>query len=285
MKYAICIWGQLRAVSVVIESLKKYVIDPLQMDLYVYAQKTNTDIDNHLDLYPSKNKIIYNSSDVTKTFVNYDVLIKKNNYVLDRYLKVYENWYKIAQLWGDEFEKYDSIVLSRSDFLHLFPFPDVSTLYPNKDLIWCYNGCEWDGINYNLVVVPSKYIKKYLTCAYDFLQNPSMVPFLNKQDLNTEKFFKLLFQYHHWNIGKIQPNSFITASGKHEITTWAQIEYSRVHNVYYKYIDQLNDAYTALKQSKSNKWILKDKKIILKQPMPLVKQNKIITRFRNIINR
>ena len=283
MKYAICIWGQLRAVPVVIKSLKKYVIDPLQMDLYVYAQKTGTPIDDNLHLYPTKNKIMYNPSDVTKTFVNYDKLIKNNNYILDRYLYLYENWYKIAQLWGNKFETYDYVIFSRSDFLHLFPFPDVSVLYPNKDLLWCYEGHEWGGINFNLFVVPSKYIKKYLTCAYDFLQNPSVVPFLNKHDLNIEMFIKLLFQYYRLNIGKIQPNAFITASDKNEISTWAEIKYCTIRNVYYKYEEQFIHAYNALNQSKNNKWMLKDKKIRLNQPITLVKQNKIITRFRNII--
>jgi hypothetical protein len=264
MKYAICVWGQLRAVSVVIEALKKYVIDPLHMDLFVCVQTTDTPTDKHIRLFPTKNKIIYKPTDVTKTFKNYDKLLKKNNYINIPYLNVYENWYKIYQLWGKKLETYEYVVMTRSDYLHLLPFPDISTLYPKKDLFWVYNGHEFEGINNSLIVVPSKHICSYLTCAYDFLQDSSNIHFLNIQPfLNTEIFFKLLFQHHHWKIGKIQLNAFITTSGKNEITTWGKIEYSKKYKVFYKYKHQLNDAYASLKQYKTRKWVRKNKKIIL----------------------
>lgn len=107
--------------------------------------------------------------------------------------------------------------------------------------------------------IPSKYIKNFLCSAYNYLQDSNNITRFNNisQKLNTEYFFKLIFDDNNWKIGKIQPNAFITASCNTEITTWAKINYSNLHKVFYKYEDQLNCALNSLTQYKNNeKWIL-----------------------------
>jgi len=259
-KIAVCLWGQLRAVETIIEKLYENLLQPLEADLFVMAQKTGTDIDMNINLFKTENKIIYESPDVTKIFINYDKLLKTNNYINIPYLNVWENWRKISETFGDIFEQnYKYIILSRSDFSHLFPFPDIATLCEKEDLFWSYDGHEWGGVNLTLVCVPSKYIKEYLCCAYNYLQNSNNVERFNNisEYLNTEVFFKIMFDDNNWKIGKIQPNAFITASNANEITTWATIKYSEEHQVFFKYIDQLNNAFYSLNQYKNNeKWTL-----------------------------
>jgi hypothetical protein len=281
-KYAVCMWGQLRAVDTIIDNFNKFLIEPLQADLYIFVQKTNTNIDSNLELFKTDNKILYDPSDNTKTFRNYDRLFKNNNYLNIPYLNVYENWYKINEKFGDIFEKnYNYIILTRSDFLHLFDFPDFLNIYDNNELFWCYDGHEYEGINTTLVCVSSKYIKEYLCCAYNYLDDPKNIDTLNNNDLNTERFLKLIFDKNNWKIGKIQNNAFITASSLNDITTWASISYCNINKVFYKYDYQMKNVYNSLEQYNNHKrWIISSKdinKIILETN----NDNKIILETNN----
>ena len=265
-KYAVCMWGQLRAVNdEIIENLYKNLLEPLEADFFVMVQKTGTDIDKNMDLLKTENKIMYESPDVTKIFINYNNFKKNNpkkpnnNYINIPFLNVYYNFYNIGKTFGDIFEKnYEYIIITRSDFLHLFPFPDISSLYDKEDLrYWCYDGHEWGGINCTLICVPSKYIKSYLFSCYNYLQDSNNIKRFNSisdnYKLNTEFFAKIIFDDNNWKIGKIEPNAFLTASNMNEITTWAKIKYSNVYKVFYKYKDQLNRAFASLRKYKNNK--------------------------------
>jgi hypothetical protein len=187
-------------------------------------------------------------------------LLKKNNYINIPYLNLYYNWYKIAETFGDIFEKnYEYIILTRSDFLHLFPFPDIARLYGKNDLFWCYDGHEWGGINATLMCIPVQFIKKFLCAPFNYLQDSNNIKRLNSlsEHLNTELFLKIIFEDNDWKIGKVQPNAFITASSLDEITIWASIQYSHTYNVFYKYEDQMNEAFQSLNQYNNNeKWKL-----------------------------
>jgi hypothetical protein len=171
-KYAVCMWGQLRSVDKIIENLYKNLLEPLEADFFVMVQKTGTDIDKNMDLLKTENKVMYESPDVTKIFTNYNKLLKNNNYINIPYLNMYYNWYKICETFGDIFEQnYEYTIITRSDLLHLIPYPDISSLYDKKNLFWCYHGNEWGGINYNLICVPSKYIKSYFIQLTRILAN------------------------------------------------------------------------------------------------------------------
>jgi hypothetical protein len=266
-KYAVCMWGQLRSVNTIKKNLYENLIKPLTADFFVMVQKTGTDIDKNMDLFQTKNKIMYESPDVTKIFKIYSKLIQNNpqhNYMNIPYLNMYYNMYKIGKIFGDTFEKnYEYIILTRSDYLHLFPFPDISSLYDKKNLFWCYDGHECGGINCTLICIPSKYIKSYLFSFYNYLQDPNNIKILNSisciltTELNTEFFTKIIFDNNNWKIGKIEPNAFISASNINEITTWAEIQYSKLYEVFYKYEDQLNRAFTSLEKYKNNqRWHL-----------------------------
>ena len=255
-RYAVCMWGQLRSINEIIENLYKNLLEPLEADFFVMVQTTGTDIDKNMDLLKTENKIMYESPDVTKIFTNYSELLKKNNYINIPYLNAYYNWYKICETFGDIFEQnYEYTIITRSDFLHLIPYPDISSLYDKKDLFWCYDGHEWSGINASIICIPSKYVKSYLFSYYNYLQDPNNINRLNSisHKLNAEYFLKIIFDDNNWKIGKIEPNSFISASNFNEITTWGKVKYSESHKVFYKYVDQLNRAFTSLRKYKHNK--------------------------------
>ena len=107
--------------------------------------------------------------------------------------------------------------------------------------------------------IPSKYIRDFLCSSFKTLENTNNIERFNNITnlLNTEVFFKIIFDDYNWKIGKIQPNSFISASNENEITTWAKIEYSNKYNVFYKYDYQCNAAFESLNQyTNNNKWEL-----------------------------
>ena len=269
-KYAVCIFGQLRAVEVVIENLNKFVIKPLDADLYVLAQETGTNIDKNINIFDTNNKIIYKPLDNTKIYTNFSKLNKSDeaqkNYITNSHLNIYLNFLKIANTYGNIFEKnYEYIIITRSDYLHLFNFPDILNLTSKTDLFWCYDGHEYGGINNTLICVPSKYIKRYLSCAFNYLEDLNNINRLNSLILNVEGFYKLMFDNNNWKIGKIQNNAFITASNINTITTsYKSVEYSEKHNVFFKYIDQLTNSYNSLNSyNKKYNWVFNNNKIIL----------------------
>ena len=263
-KYAVCMFGQLRGVDTIIENLNNFLIKPLDADLYVIVQETGTNIDKNIELFETDNKIIYKPPNNELIFTNIDKYTKSDepnkNYIVNSHLNIYFNFLKIANTYGDIFENnYEYIIITRSDFLHLFPFPDISSLF------WCYDGHEYGGINNTLICVPSKYIKKYLSCAFNYLQNPKNINRLNKLTLNIEQYYKLIFDDKGWKIGKIQNNAFLTASKINDLTTSSKpILYSEKHNVFYKYIEQLTNAFDSLnKYNKKYNWAVSNNKIIL----------------------
>jgi hypothetical protein len=275
-KYAVCIFGQLRGVDTVIENLNNFLIKPLDADLYVVAQKTDTDIDKYINLFETDHKIIYHPPNNELIFTNIDKFTKSNepnrNYIVNSHLNIYFNFCKIANIYGDIFEKnYEYIIVTRSDYLHLFNFPDILNLTNKPDLFWCYDGHEYGGINNTLICVPSKYIKKYLFCAFNYLQNSKNINRLNNLILNVEQFYKLIFDDKGWKIGKIQNNAFLTASKITDLTTSCKpILYSEKHNVFYKYIEQLTNAFDSLnKYNKKYVWEISNNNKIILSPSSL----------------
>ena len=89
---------------------------------------------------------------------------------------------------------------------------------------------------------------------------------LNSLYLNIERFQKMIFEDYYWNVGKIEPNSFLTASSVNEISTWhgGCIRYCPIKKVFYKYPDQLNRSFNAFKKyENSNKWRFNNNMIVL----------------------
>jgi hypothetical protein len=47
-KYAICLWGELRGVQTTIDSFYKYLVNPLDADIFMICQKTDSIIDKNI---------------------------------------------------------------------------------------------------------------------------------------------------------------------------------------------------------------------------------------------
>jgi hypothetical protein len=246
-KYAVCLWGELRAIKTIRDNFYKNLVDPLNADVFIVVQKGYKDEDINLFNDNVITKIAYDKPS-NSIYTNYDKLEKRNNYIINPCLQIYYNWYYIYEKLGDLFEsKYEYVILSRSEFQHMFEFPDIVSLC-DKPLIWVYEGHDYMGINTNLVCVPTIFIKKYLSCYFEYLQDEKNVNKLNGMDLNIEKYAKLMFDENEWKIGKLQNNAFVAAESMNEKTTWGSNKYSEKHKVFYKYDEQLNNTFNALTQ-------------------------------------
>ena len=271
--YALCMYGQPRAVKSCIGKLYENLVDVLDADLYIVLQKTYTDIDNDIDLFDKKvvNKIVYDPpKDIESMYPNYEKLLISNecdNYICKASLQVYYNWCKINEMFGDILEKnYRYIIVTRSDFYHLFPFPNILHFDKTDETFWTYDTNSYGGINATLTCVPSKYIKNYLTVFKSFLDDSNNIEPMNNIPfckvvglecvrLNTERYTQLIFDTNKWNNGKLRTNSFLSASSLQEITTWGSISYDSVHNLYYKYHEQYMNALSGVKKyNESKKW-------------------------------
>jgi len=260
-KYAICIWGQLRAENT-IKFFHENLSNPLNADIFLVVQKTNTDNDKSINFYNTDKKVMYHNPDNIKD--NYHPFEFNEeidgNFADDRHLKILYNLFKIYELYGNIFEKeYEYIILTRSDYLHLFKFPDVSELSKTNNIFWCYDGHEYGGVNNTLICVPSIYIKDYLFSCYNNMN--INIENLKNKNMCIEAYFKTIFDEKKWKIGKIESNAFLSATSTNEITTTIQPLYSEKYNVYYKYEYQLNSAYDNLEKYKNiNQWkyIIKD---------------------------
>lgn len=262
-KYAVCVWGQLRGVKTTIDSFNKNLCQPLGADLFVFGQKTNTYTDANLYLYSNTivKELYENPENIKELYIFECDHDKHDNFCDDRHLKIYYNWYKISQYFGDILQNnYEYIILTRSDFLHLFPFPDVLSISKRNNVFWCYDGHEMGGVNATLICIPSIYIKEYLTIFYNYMNNPeNKAQYLVSK--NVEEYLKIVFDYKKWIIGKMSINSLITSDNSNEITTTHNPHYNSEHNIYYKYEHQLNDSYKSLDiYNNSGKWkyIMKD---------------------------
>ena len=266
-KYAICIWGQLRGIESTHDSFNNYLVKPLDADVYVVARNIIDDNDetiiNIFNEDAVKYKKLNNAPDISSYFTknNGENALNEYEYITANWknegnINHYINFNEVAKLIGNELHSnYDYIIMVRSDFLYLFDFPNILDIIPENlnDHFWCYSGHSYGGINYNLIVVPKKYLIEYLTACYKYIMDGTLHNIVKIPVLNCESYMQLIFNNNNWKIGYIQNNGFISANNSNDHTTWGKIIYSEEHNVLYKYREQLDNSYNALELWNNNK--------------------------------
>jgi len=251
-RYAVCIHNELRAVKTTRDKFYENVVERLNADVFVITRDSYKPESIHLYDKNLVKSFFYNEIREEELYFNLPRLINSDNYLNTAHLQWYYNYYKICEIIGDVLEKnYEYIILTRSDYLHLFEFPDILGLIQSKssdtdvddaaavaapnDVFWCYEGYDWGGINMSLICVPSVHIKEYLKCFYEFLQDEKNIDELNNLHLNAERFMALIFAKKKWEVGRFLFNAFITCDSYEEKTTWASIKYDDATNTFFKH--------------------------------------------------
>jgi hypothetical protein len=249
------------------KSFYEKLVRPLNADVFVMFQAEQDGFDElNENIVKIKN---YKKPD-SNSYFNFKTMIglkgdHDNNWKKESNLQQYINFNLISESWGDTLaNEYDMVIMVRSDFLHLFDFPDILSHYPSNDRFWSYEGHEWGGINYTLMAVPSRNIIEYLTSPYNIIINYESNLKIIQEPMNCERFMKAIFYHKGWIINKIKVNSFLTADDEKTTTTWATIKKSEKYNVIYKYEEQLESAYKNFENwENGKKWKLKDEIIML----------------------
>ena len=95
-KYAVCLWGELRAIKTIRDNFYKNLVDPLNADVFIVVQKGYKDEDINLFNDNVITKIAYDKPS-NSIYTNYDKLEKRNNYIINPCLQIYYNWYYIYE--------------------------------------------------------------------------------------------------------------------------------------------------------------------------------------------
>lgn len=277
-KYAVCVWGELRGIYSTKESFKKHVWDVLDADVYIvcqnFAHGVDTRCNNNEDV--EKNNTIDDLNEERLQFMRddprvvYTKLYNKpsSEYLnIDRYESIPGNWKKesVLQQWmnfnticdliGDKLEEYEYVMFVRSDLRYVFDFP----LIDKSDKVWCLDGQDYGGINYNLLMMSSKYIKTYLRCHCKYILDETVMKEFKNQRLNCESYVKFIIEHNGWELGYIEPNAFISADNEDEKTTCSIIKWSDEHKVFYKYWGHFKYVQDALeKWNNGNRYTLED---------------------------
>jgi hypothetical protein len=284
--YAVCIFGELRGVKSTIDSFYKHLIEPINADIFINCQITNTLLDDNINLYTEKyiEKKLYNKP-LSSNFFKFNNLLKPidENITKPCVLQKILNYKEIAEMFGNVLESnYKYIILVRSDFKYLFNIPDVLKLTKMNNMFWSYEDDSWGGINDNLIIIPNQYIKAYLYSYYNYLSNKNNVNKLlaNKKGLNVERLCSTIFKFNNWKIGLMKSNAYISADYINERSTWARIKYSEKYNTFYKYATQFNNSQENLNiYNKGDKWKFNgtNKLLLIDEPKKiLIKNNKKI---------
>jgi hypothetical protein len=266
-KYAVVIYGELRAINTVHENMNSYLINHLDADLYVVCQRTYGNEEE--DLKKLNNLVYSNIYDRPENLSKYmdgkyaskDYTGYPGNWIdEERCTQAYINFNEISILIGDRLkENYDYIILTRSDYLFLINFPDL----PDDDILWELDGHTFCGINCTLLCIPSKYVKDLLVSFLEYIENGKAVYILDSiiKDIpdgcpirNIEIYALGISIDKGWNLGYIQYNAFITADSLDSRNTGTfPIKYDEEHKVHYKYDHQLNDSYKTLDEWNNGK--------------------------------
>lgn len=263
MSICVCIEGQLRGSKNCGPTIKKYLVEKNNADLYFCLQNYEKHNDDNLKYYGLyKQYKIYNNPipDFSNTF---DDLCSKFNYEkkwISNFEKILNyNWklgydrpgtcirrmynrYLIYEMLKDK--QYDWFVLLRSDLFFINDFYDISAFDTSK--LYCYEKGGWGGVNNNLIVFHKNIFEKVLTYIKNFL-NLSFLNFLNDNlDLNNVYLNEEVFFMYNMKLNQIDfsfiPTVWFISGDEGDVNTWDFPLRKDVNGYFYKYDYDYNDA-------------------------------------------
>lgn len=257
-KVCVIIEGQLRGSENCGPTIKKYLVDFLNADLYFYVQYYEHHLDKNFDFYGEcLGKNIYDNPipDFENTFnklcmsKNIDQNKWKTNFHFfkdDNYKLGYSsnkpgtcirrmyNRHLIYEKFKDL--DYEWFVILRSDMYFYKNFPNILDF--SSENLYTYKLGKHDGTNSNLIVFNKKKMKEILNYIDLFLDG-SLITYSMKNNidksLNEERFFDLVLKTSNTcNIDLDDVSCFISGNLNDTFTTWEK--FKRAENYVYKYL-------------------------------------------------
>jgi hypothetical protein len=256
-KVCVCIEGQIRGAKRCGPTIQKYLIDRLNADLYIIAQKYEKHDDQKLKCYGNAKKIILYDNPIPSFEKTFDDLCETFNYDKSIWRETFsqipnEENYKLGfdkpgtcirrmynrYLIYNELKNcdYDWFIILRSDLYFVDDFYDVSQL--KIDCLNIHENGGWGGYNNNLIAFSKYSFENVLNYIQSFLNGKMLHYYLNINNiifytLNEEKFFALNMMANDVEINYIKNMWYISADETDEYTTWASIK--QINGDYYKY--------------------------------------------------
>eukprot|EP00439_Symbiodinium_sp_Y106_P060465 s837_g8.t4 len=270
-----CVWGELRGILVTLENLLGQVLEPMEAELLVVAQRALED--DHQRCQALRERLgdrllsaeLYDKPDPEIFFGdgNFEDMSKiRGNWINAGNTQVLINHKIIADLLSSKglVDRYDLFMFTRSDFMHLIPFP------PTGDLLRCVGrgdvltqaGHEFGGVNYNLAIARADTALRYLLAPYETIVSRSLP---NRQKTyNIELFWRVIFGQKSLRNLRMPITCFVTAESTDDRTSWRKIQYSEEHQVLFKYEVQMEEAF-----SNQCAWNRRPEWTILRPPLGL----------------
>ncbi|CAE7438328.1 unnamed protein product [Symbiodinium natans] len=138
-------------------------------------------------------------------------------------------------------DQYDLFMFTRSDFLHVVPFPAADDLLRcvGRGDVLTQAGHEFGGVNYNLAIARADTALRYLLAPYETIAGRSLP---NRQKTyNIELFWRVIFGQRSLRNLRMPVTCFVTAESVHDRTSWRKILHSEEHNVTFKYQVQMEE--------------------------------------------
>lgn len=186
IRVALCLSGHLRTYVQVADSIKKYLIDALDCDVFIHTwdkigfsrydgdtneRDTNNELDIINELFKPKSIVVENSK---PTVNNIDKYLTRS-ISRESPLNVFGMYYKIkmANELKKEYEEknnfiYDLVIRSRADLMFLSYIPKFEL--ENTELLWIPNFDMWGGTNDQFAFSSSKNMDIY-SSLYDYIDS------------------------------------------------------------------------------------------------------------------
>jgi len=164
-------------------------------------------------------------------------------------------WYLLRYIESEKlFDKYDRLIVTRSDFLHNVVHPNVTIFDPNY--IWVPDGEGYGGITDRHVILSKHNYKQYLNLFANIVLRPDDYFYkMINYSWNCERFLKLNILEQRRSI-KFYPYHMYTVRQSNDQTTWAKGSYHSEHGHYIKYDHEYSAAIEIEKHiKKQTDWV------------------------------
>jgi hypothetical protein len=272
MSVLVVIFSETRASELTFSSFKKHLLDVYNADLALcVGNNSREDISNPFYKHAKYQWVMEEPADFGDYLSNY--IYRNFPELIDSYKRLYAIKYQflggikesghpgssgillsfrdflIQNIIKEKIcEKYDTIIITRSDYIHCLEHPALETLDPDKIYFpdgERYGDFPYPGLTDRHIICPSKYVIRALsileTIFSDFENN--LIELERHKDWNLEKLI-------YWNLGKCNltnniaffPYIFYTVRPVDGHTTWGQGYFSNRRKYYIKYPTEFESA-------------------------------------------
>eukprot|EP00445_Apocalathium_hangoei_P069758 CAMPEP_0204126264 /NCGR_PEP_ID=MMETSP0361-20130328/10895_1 /ASSEMBLY_ACC=CAM_ASM_000343 /TAXON_ID=268821 /ORGANISM="Scrippsiella Hangoei, Strain SHTV-5" /LENGTH=379 /DNA_ID=CAMNT_0051078097 /DNA_START=53 /DNA_END=1190 /DNA_ORIENTATION=+ len=259
----VCVWGELRGIRAAAESMRRHLLEPLDAEALVFAQhQLDDDVERvgflqdvlaprllDVRLYDKPRPEDFFGAAQWAAMAKVQGTKVRGNWCNPGNIQVLMNHSKLGEYLRSSgmLERYELFVFTRSDLLHVLPFPstaDMLAVLGPLDVI-TQAGHEFGGVNYNFIVMRRALVEHYLQGPHAIIASAGVRN--ASKTYNIERFMGLVLLERQWRNLRMPVTCFITADQLNDRSTWKKIKSSGARGgLLFKYAAQMDEAYRNL---------------------------------------